>query len=211
MKNLFFISILLICSITVFGQSEKNVKILEEQTKKFDKHRYYQIRYDKFDDQTYVKFVGFNLTSTGESFAEALGKSMGGMGSGSSLSYLMLGAGFIFKTDTLKENQQDFFIYFIYSGDRWKFLKNTNLIMLIDGERVQFGEGEADRDVTRNGVQEIIGFAVNKDTMVKLGKAKTVELKIGNVVKKLKDEHFEMFQNIVKLGDLSEQPAEKKK
>lgn len=83
--------------------------------------------------------------------------------------------------------------------------------MLIDGERVQFGEGEADRDVTRNGVQEIIGFAVNKDTMVKLGKAKTVELKIGNVVKKLKDEHFEMFQNIVKLGDLSEQPAEKKK
>ncbi|MGI9035349.1 MAG: hypothetical protein ACR2GD_04845 [Pyrinomonadaceae bacterium] len=69
-------------------------------------------------------------------------------------SSLSLGAGFVFQGDILKEEPTDYFIYFYYTGDVWKFLKSSKLIALVDGARIQFGDGDADRDVKYSGVSE---------------------------------------------------------
>jgi hypothetical protein len=215
MKKLLTIT-LLICGLSslVFAQTEnltsKTVEDLKQQTKSFKDRRKYEIRYDKFEDQTLVRFSGNNLVTSGEQFGAMLAGAMGGRSSLSVVPILLLGAGFVFTGDTLKQSPKDYIIYFDYSGESWAFLKNSNLIFLVDDERIQFGEGQVDRTIKKQGgVNEIVGFRASKDDLLKIGNGKSVELKIGSLTRKLKPAQAQMFSNVVKLADLSERPKEK--
>lgn len=204
MKNLLSLIFIFVLSAAAFGQAaplaEKTVKQLQQQSKPFKNKNRYLVLYDKFEDRTTVRCVGFNLISN---MAGALAIVAGG--SGTQPPMIFLGAGFMFSGDTLKESVTDYFIIFDYSGEEWKFLKTSKLIALVDGgERIQFGEGEAVRDVERGGVTERIGFKVSKEQLQKLSQAKTVEIKIGNYATPLKQEYLNMFGNILKLGDISQ-------
>jgi hypothetical protein len=215
MKKLLTIT-LLICglSFSVFAQTEnsasKTVEDLKRQTKGFKDRRKYEVSYDKFEDQTLVRFSGNNLVTSGEQFGAMLAGAMGGRSSPSVVPILLLGAGFVFTGDVLKESPKDYLIYFDYSGESWAFIKNSKLIFLVDDERIQFDEGQVDRTIKKQGgVREIIGFKASKDDLLKIGNGKSVELKIGSLARKLKPEQAQMFSNVVKLGDLSERPKEK--
>ncbi len=215
MKKLLLITLLVSCfSVLAFAQAEsltsKTVEELKQQAKTFKDRRKYEIRYDKFEDQTLVRFSGNNLVTSGEQFGAMLGTAMRGSSSLSSIPILLLGAGFVFTGDALKEAPKDYLIYFDYSGESWAFIKNSKLIFLVDDERIQFGEGQVDGTIKKQGgVREIIGFKASKDDLLKIGNGKSVELKIGSLARKLKPEQAQMFSNVVKLGDLSERPREK--
>ncbi len=208
MKKLFSIIFIFVFSFVAFGQDAqtKTVKELEQQKKHYKSDRRYMIQYDKFEDRTLVRALGFNLVSTMAGAMSIIAR--GGMGAQPTM--IFLGAGFMFSGDTLKETPNDYFILFDYSGAEWQFLKTSKLIALVDGERIQFGEGEALRDVGRGGVSEKIGFKVSREQLQKLASAKTVEIKIGTYTTPLKTEYMEMFGNVLKLGDVSLK-AEKKK
>ena len=214
MKKLLMITLLIFCfSVLVFAQTEnttpKTLEDLKQQTKSFKDRRQYEVRYDKFEDLTLVRFSGNNLVTSGEQFGALLGKAMAGSSDPRGVPMLLLGAGFIFTGDTLKESPKDYLIYFDYSGESWAFLKSSKLIFLVDGERIQFGEGEVDRTIKKRGVAEIIGFKALRADLLKIGSGKSVELKIGSLARKLKSEQAQMFSNIVKLGDMSERPQVK--
>jgi hypothetical protein len=214
MKKLLITTLLSFCfSVLAFAQTEnmtpKTPEDLKQQAKTFKDHRKYEIRYDKFEDMTVARFSGNNLVTSGEQFGALLGKAMAGSSDPRGVPMLLLGAGFIFSGDTLKESPKDYIIYFDYSGESWAFIKSSKLIFLVDGERIQFGDGEADRTIKKQGVAEIIGFRASKDDLLKIGNGKSVELKIGSLARKLKSEQAQMFLNIVKLGDLSERPKAK--
>ncbi len=198
---------ILLVSLATFGQeaATKTVKEIEQQKKPFKNSNRYFATYDKFEDLTIVRCVGFNLISN---MTGALQIVAGGAGTRPSM--IFLGAGFQFSGDTLKTTPTDYFILFDYSGEEWQFLKKSKLIALIDDERVQFGDGDALRDVERGGVTERIGFKISKEQLKKLSEAKKVEIKIGNYATPLKAEYLVMFGNILKLGDVS-QKAESKK
>lgn len=213
MKKLTIITLLIFCfSILTFAQAEnttpKTIEELKQQAKNFKDRRKYQIRYDKFEDMSIARFTGNNLVTSGEQFGAALATAMGGRSSLSSIPILLLGGGFIFTGDTLKESPKDYVVYFDYSGESWAFLKSSKLIFLVDGERIQFGDGEADRSIEKQGgVKEIIGFKASREDLLKIGNGKSVELKIGSLERKLKPEQAQMFLNIVSLGNLSERPV----
>jgi hypothetical protein len=215
MKKLLIITLLVFCfSFSVFAQTEnsasKTVEDLKRQAKSFKDRRKYEISYDKFEDRTLVRFSGNNLVTSGEQFGAALGAAMGGSSSLSSIPMLLLGAGFVFTGDVLKESPKVYLIYFDYSGESWAFIKSSKLIFLVDDERIQFGEPQVDRTIKkRGGVREIIGFIASKDDLLKIGNGKSVELKVGSLARKLKPEQAQMFSNVVKLADLSERPKEK--
>lgn len=215
MKRIPIITILIFCfSILTFAQAEnttsKTIEELKQQAKSFKDRGKYQIHYDKFEDTSIARFSGNNLVTTGEQFGAALATAMGGRSSISSIPILLLGGGFLFTGDALKESPKDYFIYFDYSGESWAFLKNSKLIFLVDDERIQFGDGEADRSIKKQGgVKEIIGFKASKEDLLKIGNGKSVELKIGTLERKLKPEQAQMFLNIISLGNLSERPVKK--
>ncbi len=199
---------ILVMSFAAFPQEKftKTVKEIEQQKKPFKNSNRYTAIYDKFEDQTVVRCFGFNLISN---LVGALQIVAGGTGTQPSM--IFLGAGFHFPGDTLKESVEDYFILFDYSGEEWQFLRKSKLIALIDGERVQFGDGEAVHDTTRGGVSERIGFKVTREQLQKLSEAKKVEIKIGNYATPLKPEYMQMFGNVLKLGDVSLKAEAKKK
>lgn len=215
MKKLLIITLLIFCvpalvSAQTDNGTPKTVEELKQQTKSFKDRRKYEINYDKFEDRTVVRFSGNNLVTSGEQFGAMLAAAAAGRRSAAAVPMLLLGAGFIFSGNTLKESPKDYVIYFDYSGESWAFLKNSKLIFLVDDERIQFGEGEVDRTVKRQGgVAEIVAFKASEEDLLKIGSGKIVELKIGSLVRKLKPEQSQMFSNVVKLGDLSERPQTK--
>ncbi len=215
MKKLLTTTLLFLCfSALAFAQTEsmtpKTPEDLKRQAKTFKDHRKYEIRYDKFEDMSIARFSGNNLVTSGEQFGALLGKAMAGSSDPRGVPMLLLGAGFVFSGDTLKESPKHYVIYFDYSGESWAFIKSSKLIFLVDDERIQFGEGKSDRTVKKqSGVQEIISFLASKDDLLRIGNGKSVELKIGSLTRKLKPQQAQMFLDIVKLGDLSERPRAK--
>ena len=152
---------ILVFSLTAFGQT-KTVKELEQQKKNYKSDKRYMVSYDKFEDMTIVRSLGFNLVS---SMAGAL-SIIAANRRGAQPTMIFLGAGFMFPGDMLKETPNDYFIPFDYSGEEGQFLKKSKLIAIVDGERIQFGDGEVVRDVERGGsVSEKIGFKVSREQL----------------------------------------------
>ena len=84
------------------------------------------------------------MLSFGETFASSIETHGGRYGKTAGL---QMGAGFVFPGESLKESPKLYFLYFTYTGAEWKFLSNSNLIALADNERIQFGQGNANRDI----------------------------------------------------------------
>lgn len=203
MKHIFSILLILVFAFSAFGQ--KTVDELKTQAKPFKNSKRYSIQYDKFEDRTLVNCVGFNLISN---MAGAMSIIAGGVGAQPTM--MFLGSGFMFSGNKLEAEPDEYFLIFNYSGAQWQFLRTSKLIALADDERIQFGDGEAIRDVKRGGVSELIAFKATKEQMQKLVLAKNLEIKVGNYATPLKDEYKEMFSNVLDLADLSKMPVKKK-
>lgn len=155
---------------------------IQQRIKNFRNSKRFSIRYDKFRDDT--------LVSVGPFFI------------GGTKAYVMRGFQLEMTASLLLDKGRIDYIYlrFHSSSRDWIFLKNSELLALVDGERLQFGEGDRDSDIRRGGVSESIIYSIPIEQFLKLGQAASTELKIGRVELTLKDEHKEAFRDLYSLA-----------
>ena len=145
----------------------------------------FSTEYDKFKDQTHVRvgpfFVGGTKSYVWSGFQ------------------LEMSVHFFCKGH-MTSQPRVFYLAFWSSSKDWTFLRSRDLYALVDGERLELGEGDHDSDVELGGVSERLIYRLSPDVFSKLGAAQHVELKIGNVELTLKDEHLEAFRDFYSLG-----------
>jgi hypothetical protein len=163
---------------------------LKSQIKTFKNSRRFKVVYDKFDDTTLVTVGPFYLDAD---FMEPDNN-------------FQLAAGFIFNGSGQPKDVSDFNLVFIANGDRdWKFLENRMLKMIVDGERMSFGEADRSSKIGKNWLGEVrlketLFVSVPKDVFVKLSQARTIEMRLGRKEIKLKDEHTQAFRDLLTLA-----------
>lgn len=154
---------------------------LKERIKTFRNNGRFSVTYNKFQDYTRVMVGPFFV--------------------GGSTAHFMSGFQLEMSASFIKEGKpiNEIYLLFRARGKDWTFLKSRDLYALVDGERMSFGEGDWDSDVSRRGTSELIIFTVPIEAFAKIGKAQSVELKAGRVELTLKDEHKEAFRDLLSL------------
>lgn len=61
----------------------------------------------------------------------------------------------------------------------WRFLRDRELIVLADGERMNFGQGDHEGRIYRSMVAETITFSASVEQLERIGKSQTVQLQLG--------------------------------
>lgn len=143
---------------------------LEERFKKLDEDKF-TLKYDKFKDVTwagtYIKFRRPKAklhTLTCDIRARIVGKE-------------------------LTKASDDFFLVCSPRFSRgWAFLKNSHLIFLLDGERLDLGSGDHEGDVRTTGISEWVIYSIGRADLKKLGDAKKVEIQLGSYEGHIEDE-----------------------
>lgn len=146
---------------------------LEARIKTFRNNDRFSVKYDKFRGETEVSIGPFSLKG---------------------IKFRM--SAYFIATDS---PTKDIYIEFRSLSRDWKFLRNSELYALADGERLLLGDGSQDRELLRYGVKETIQYKIPVETFAQLAKARSAELKIGNVQFRLKDEHLEAFRDLLGL------------
>lgn len=98
---------------------------------------------------------------------------------------LDLAASFSFKGKGAGKDIEHFYLIFTYVGSDWRYLKDSSLYCLIDGERVDLGsararESEVDVGYSTVQVKEWLLFTVNYQTLHRISQAKSVEIRLGD-------------------------------
>lgn len=163
------------------GTDDKSGDI-KQRIKGFKNSGRFSVRYDKFRDSTLVSVGPFFIGGT-KAYV------MSGF-------QLEMSAHFFWNTE---QQSQHVYLRFKSTSRDWKFLKDSELLALVDGERMRFGEGERDSDIGRRRVSESMIYTVPTDLFVRLGKAASAELKLGRIELALKDEHKEAFRDLLSL------------
>lgn len=181
LKSLAALIVLLLMAASPAAQDK-----IKQKVKTFRNSKRFSVNYDKFKDQTWVT-VWF-----------ATGNSRGG---------LLRGA-ISFKGETPKD-KPDYFFLFELSGSDWRYLseESRKLYAIIDGERMELGTSEHSGKVAALGivirtvgVNERLAFPLDAETFSKLANSKSVELKIGSMEFRLKEEHQEAFRDLISLS-----------
>lgn len=177
--------LVLLMAATVAAQDK-----IKQKVKTFRNSKRFSVNYDKFKDQTLVT-VWF-----------ATGNSRGG---------LIRGA-ISFKGEAPKDKPHYFFLFEL-SGSDWRYLseESRKLYAIIDGERMELGISEHGGKVGNIGiiirtvgVNERLAFPLDAEIFSKLANSKSVEMKIGSMEFRLKDEHQEAFRDLISLADIKE-------
>lgn len=187
MKILLLILLLLSTSF-VFGQ--KTIDQLKSETKNFRNNKRFEIEYDKFKDKSAVSFSSFSVLSTERG---------GGI--------IYFGLSFSYDGETLKSSPEKYNLFFLSSGSVWRFLKNRNLIFLLDAERLPFGEGAHNGRIVSSrrssGVSESVTFSITRKDLERLVNSKETEFQLGSFTGKLTDEHKQMLKDMLKLSAIN--------
>lgn len=159
---------------------------IQERIKAFRNSERFSVQYDKFRDESRVAVGPFDISD---------------LLRGARIYSLKMTARFIYDGQRLNGSAEDFALLFSSRSKEWKFLKNRELYMLIDGERISIGEAEHDGDVElRSGVSEFMFFPISSEVFKRLASARQVEFKIGRWAVMLKDEHLEAFRDLYSLS-----------
>ena len=130
----------------------------------------FTVNYDKFKDRSTVYFDGYGV-GVSESF------------------------GFLHDGQTLAADQSEF--YLMFTGSRasctgFCFKSGTELILLIDGERVVAG--------TDSRLSDHVFFYVKRDLIERLAAAKFVEYQVGRFEGKWEEKTLSKFKTLLDLG-----------
>jgi hypothetical protein len=185
-RILFLITYLLALGGLIQAQEVKPAPDLKQKTKTFQNNRRFSVDYDKFKDSTHVSVGPFNIGSDSEYvFSNAR---------------LGMQADFFFSGQVLNDFVQDIYLVFHSGGRKLRFSDHRDLFAIVDGQRMELGQGERSSDVLRGGsVSETLIFKVPTDTFNKIANAKAVEMKVGPTELKLKDEHLIAFRDLLSL------------
>lgn len=148
----------LAAAVSAFGQA------LQERIDRLDDSKTYTVKYDKFKDETTVTGrVGFRPPK------------------GHLIDTLELAMVAKFPGQTITQDADIYDCYFIPHYSRtWVFLHDTNLIMLLDGTKRDFGRGKQGGNVYLGGVNEWVYFKMSREDLQAMADAKTVEIQLGS-------------------------------
>lgn len=119
--------------------------------------------YDKFKNRTVVRVKGFSRATKG---------------SKAGIDELNLMAAFAFEGDTLTSNIGTFGLTFSGARD-FTFFRNKRLIFLLDGDRIDLGEGHRDSTDFILNDRESVYFNIPRDVFEKIVKADKIEMQVG--------------------------------
>lgn len=159
---------------------------------------------DRFT-QTYDKFTDFSNVQVGPFGLSTFGTEN-----------IRLAAGFNFTGQELKDEPR-FYLYAVSRSPDWRFLENREIILLVDGERINLGEAERKGTVNEPrssvgrfgggvSVTETLFVHITRAELEKISKAKLVEIKTGRFAFTLKDEHQEAFRDLLSLATIKATP-----
>lgn len=179
MKTLILV-LLLLCP-AVFSAQE-----IEQRAKGLRNSKKFSVEYDKFKDETRVAVGPFSIS-------DSLQNTRGFLSLRMTIRFYHAGR-------ELKQPADDFALLFRSYSREWRFLKNHDLFMLVDGERIAVGNSDYDGDVERNGVSEFMLYSLSPDLIRRLAGAKQVEFKVGRVEIKLNEEHLQAIRDLYSLS-----------
>ena len=185
MRNRTLRTLALILVVVLFpflGHSQ--TKELQQKVKGFKNNKRFAVTYDKFKDISIVSVV---FVTSGTARLMVTG------------SMYLMEASFGFRGQELNSSVDTFYLAFDHTGKEWDFLRNRDLYLIIDGERVSFSDGHHDGKVGGGGISERLLFEIPRDTFTKIATAKSVELRVGSYQTKLKDEHLQAFRDLMSL------------
>ena len=187
------------CTVILSGltiaQETKSPPNLKARIKLFKNTKRFSVSYDKFKDITEVSIGPFAVSPVKGSV-------------------LGMYADFSFSGQTVREDVSTIRLTFssfeAARGGRWTFADHRNLYGIIDGERLELGEGawtpHSDREhhsiifaAAGSPSEEELIFTWPIATFRKIAEAKVVELKVGATEIKIKDEHFIAFKDLLSL------------
>jgi len=151
----------------------------------FRNRRRFSTSYDKFKDETHVSVGPFFVGSTSSYVWSGFQLEM---------------TAHFFSKGHITEQPAFFYLAFRSRSKEWQFLRSRELYALVDGERLALGEGDHDGDVRLGGVSEWLIYQLPAEVFYKLGTARHVEIKVGDMELTLKDEHLEAFRDLYSLG-----------
>lgn len=164
------------------------------------------VTYDKFKDQTVVAIKPFNLISGMESFAVGMADSLARSphGSGRPPAFptaLYVSVSHSYKGPALEKTPEQYFLMLTSNSGNWLFLKgDRNLYFLFDEQRLELKIADSDSDINRRDVSETLVYLISADDLKRLTDAKKVEMKIGQVPRKLKPELFTIIREIMEVS-----------
>lgn len=152
-----------------------------EPTPKPAKSAQFETSYDKFKDETTVRSKRYAFVVSGP-------KVRGG---------LSFTAEFSFKGQHLSGSVDRAYLTFVSYSGSWVFLDDQHLIALVDGERIDLGNGHRDGSLfVLNRVQEVLLFDVSYAVLVKIANGTKVEMQLGPDEFPLKDSHLATLRDL---------------
>ncbi len=185
---------MILCGLSI-AQKTKPSPDLKQQINLFKNSKRFSVSFDKFKDITDVSLGPFAVSPVRGSV-------------------LAMYADFSFSGQTLRKDVSTIRLAFssfqAARGGRWTFADHRNLYGIIDGERLELGEGawtpHSDREhhsiifaAAGSPSEEELIFTLPIATFRKIAEAKVVELKVGATEVKIKDEHFIAFRDLLSL------------
>lgn len=172
----------LVCPLVMAAQSPGvTTEQLKERTKTFRNNKRFSVEYDRFKNLTHISVGPFRVED--------------GLVSG-----LSVEAWFTFKGTTRPAETTTVYLTVSRYGSGWAFLDDRRLLAIIDGQRLDFGEGDRESSVRRGGVSEALYYDMPFERFEQVANAKSVEMRIASKEFTLKDEHREAFRDLISLA-----------
>jgi hypothetical protein len=197
--------LLCLCAVvSIFSQTVKTTADLKQQIKTLEERERYRIEYYKSQTKIYV------------AMAHLIPGKIRGDGD------VFFTGNFRFDGKELKEDVQTFELKFTsgsYDGQR--FLTNRLLIVLVDGVRMDFGEGNREAYVVSTGGSQMsasrrspdefdslsssynreeLSFKASREQIEQIGSGKQVEFLLGDFPAVMTDESKQMLKNLLLLS-----------
>lgn len=197
--------LLCLCAVvSIFSQTVKTTADFKQQIKTLKERERYRIEYYKSQTKIYV------------AMAHLIPGKIRGDGD------VFFTGNFHFDGKELKEDVQTFELKFISSGYQGeRFLTNHLLIVLVDGVRIDFGEGARQSGVVRTGGSQMaaerrspnefdsfdrsynreeLSFKVSREQIEQMSNGKQVEFLLGDFPAVMTDETKQMLKNLLFLS-----------
>lgn len=109
-------------------------------------------------------------------------------------SNLSIGAFFLYKGSQV-ETPSHLTLRFVSNSKDWKYLRNSKIIFLVDGKRIDLGEMKRDGRVGSGYVLEFLTKIISTDTFLEIINGSDVEGKLFTTEFKLTEEQLEAFRD----------------
>lgn len=101
-----------------------------------------------------------------------------------------------------KRGRRSMFVVGIDSISKdYKFLKNNNLVVTADNQKIIIGKAKRVTRQSEQGNLESLAYEVKKPVLAKIAKAQNVSIKVGNFSKELNSEILAALSNLLKVAE----------